>query len=172
MIVFDAHFKPLTEVTIDELFDAIGVYVLWGPRVKNGPSYIGEGLILSRFVDHLDWIRRPFTGLVAILGNKNSRNQKDLKWRAETIEHALLGISSVIGRYPTRNKTMGHSKPLGRMLDRSSIDHNVLRFRFSGKDPLASPKNPQMKKPKIVDLEWNKYDELWTLRGRLPWRRH
>ena len=53
MRVIRATFERMTEVTIDRLFGATGVYVLWAPRARARPSYLGEGYLLRRLSEQV-----------------------------------------------------------------------------------------------------------------------
>ena len=56
MRTIDIKFESLEEHPTASLFGAIGVYVLWDPGANHTPTYLGEGLLLSRLNRHVDWL--------------------------------------------------------------------------------------------------------------------
>jgi hypothetical protein len=72
MHVIDACFRRLSEISIPDLLGEIGVYVLWSGRAKARPSYIGEGNVLSRLVNHHDRFSKPFDGFAAVLSRADT----------------------------------------------------------------------------------------------------
>lgn len=64
----DADFLAFEEVSLRELFRAVGVYVIWDARQIARPSYIGQGKLLKRFGwEHASRFAAPIQGYVAIL---------------------------------------------------------------------------------------------------------
>lgn len=63
MRTIDITFESLEEHPTASLFGAIGVYVLWDPDADHTPTYLGEGLLLSRLNRHVDWLSPEVTGI-------------------------------------------------------------------------------------------------------------
>src|SRR5262245_38155773 len=102
MYVVDAVFHRLSDLSITDLFGAVGVYVLWTRDAYARPSYIGEGDLLSRINDHVHgWLGRSGEGYVAVLGYTSERPSK---FDAEVVEGTLLESAARLGRLPARNQ--------------------------------------------------------------------
>lgn len=104
MLSLNAEFRRLDEISVADLFEAIGTYVLWDSQAKVRPSYIGEGDLLSRFSSHSMKFAMPLNGYVAVLGNWS---RKYFKTDGEVVEAVLLEISKRIGCYPLHNRQSG-----------------------------------------------------------------
>lgn len=171
MLKINAHFVQISEVSLADIYDVIGVYVLWSGKAKAVPSYIGEGNVLSRFSSHMkkSWAARPIDGVIAFIDAPTLHKQKAY---SELVEAALLAVAEHVDRYPTHNESDGKpSAALRKALKHQ--DHNVgtIRIVFSGRDPLRFPSNPPMRSEKWIVLREgsdNWYiDELhWNMRAR------
>jgi len=97
MLKIQAHFARITDVSLADIYDVIGVYVLWSGRAKAVPSYIGEGDVLTRFSSHMKrpWAARPIDGVVAFL---DAPTVHRLKTYSELLEAALLWVSGSVDR--------------------------------------------------------------------------
>src|SRR5260221_9970864 len=104
-------FRRLNEVNVTELFDTLGVYVLWDGRSRSVPSYIGEGDLLKRVYDHSKVYAKPLSGYIGRLGDQSRRY---FKTDAETVEAVLLHIADRIGRTPLHNRQSGSLTAVGR----------------------------------------------------------
>ena len=171
MLKINAHFVRISEVSLAEIYDVIGVYVLWSGKAKAVPSYIGEGDVLSRFSSHTkkSWAARPIDGVIAFIDAPTLHKQKAY---SELVEAALLSAAEEVDRYPTHNESDGKpAAALRKALKRQ--DHNVrtIRIVFSGRDPFRDPSNPPMREEKWIVLRegadgWY-IDELhWNTRTR------
>lgn len=164
MKVIKAKFERLSDVTLDRLPGAVGVYVLWSGKSRVRPKYIGEGVILKRFAEHVGNMSLPLKGVISILGYTS---QKEIKTNAEIVEALLLYISYEVNRFPTTNRNIGKHSRIDKVFKR----HGVLRIRVIGYDPLRNPKSPMMNKEKFITLRANKYNEIelkypWKLRSK------
>ena len=169
MLVINAHFRRLTEISLVDAYDEMGVYVLWSAHASVRPSYIGEGNVLRRFVDHMgkSWAARPIHGMMAFLDHVTV---KQTKAAGELIEAALLEIADGIDRYPSNNAASGKRKSFGRLL-RGRSDATV-RIVVSGQDPLLPPEKPPMREDKWIVIrdhgndEWHIDEAHWNARPR------
>lgn len=142
-ITIHARFERLENVSIVDAYDEVGVYVLWSGKAAVRPSYIGEGNVLRRFVDHLGkpWAARPLAGMMALI---REGTEFEAKWRALAIEKVLLHIARQVDRFPANNNNPGVMSGIAKLVQRA--DHNVrtIRFVFSGHDPLLAPERARM----------------------------
>jgi len=171
MLKIKAHFFRLSEVSLADIYDVIGVYVLWSGKAREVPSYIGEGDVLSRFSSHMkkSWAARPIDGVIAFVEAPTAHRQKVY---SELIEAVLLDASNQVDRYPTHNGSDGKgSAALYKALKYQ--DHNVktIRIVFTGKDPLRHPSVPEMSDEKWIVLRegdegWFIDEMHWNLRVR------
>lgn len=134
MLSIPAHFQRLDQITVAELFDTVGIYVLWDSQAKVRPSYIGEGDILSRLSSHSTKFAMPLNGYVAVLGNWS---RKYFKTDGEVVEAVLLEISKRIGCYPLHNRQSGSTTAI----DKAFRNDRVVKVRVSGFDPFKPPGN-------------------------------
>jgi len=143
-----AEFKRFDEVTLDQVYGEIGVYVIWDGKAKINPTYIGEGQILHRFASHVrdELFFWPIRGVVAMLGQESA----SAKIQAKIMESVLLRISDEIDRFPTVNDNMGTKSKIIKILRRC----NLLKIYVKRCDPLILG-NPVLYQPKIVTLELN-----------------
>ena len=170
MLKIGAHFARLSDVSFADIYDVIGVYVLWSGKAKAVPSYIGEGDVLTRFSSHKNkaWAARPIDGVIAFVEASTPHRQKVY---SELVEAALLAVAEKVDRYPTHNISGGKpSAALNKALKHQ--DHNVgtIRIVITGKDPLLHPSTPEMSSEKWIVLRegnsWWYIDELhWNLRA-------
>jgi hypothetical protein len=132
--VIRAEFLRLTEMPAIGLFGLTGAYVIWDSRARGRPSYVGEGVLLTRLAEHASSARfaTPLDGYVAITGRRDSaRAKRD----AEILEAVLLKVADHTDRLPTQNLAPGKLKSLDRLLRR----HPTVRIRIQGFDPLGIP---------------------------------
>jgi hypothetical protein len=151
MFEIQAHFQRLNDITLSEVYDAIGVYVLWSGRAVVRPSYIGEGNVLKRFVDHMGktWATRPLRGVMALVQEGTA---KERKWKAETIESLLLYIAADIACFPSNNISGGKVSGLEKLLRRQKDDVDTFHITISGQDPLSPPEKPMLRAPKCITI--------------------
>ncbi|MFO0570150.1 MAG: hypothetical protein U0263_31190 [Polyangiaceae bacterium] len=142
-ITIRAHFERLAEVSLVDAYDEIGVYVLWSGKAAVRPSYIGEGNVLKRFVDHLGkpWAARPLAGMMALIEEGTDR---EAKWRATAIERVLLHIAGQVDRFPANNNNVGVMSGITKLVQRADHSVKTVRFVFTGQDPLLAPERPAM----------------------------
>ncbi|MCL4750466.1 MAG: hypothetical protein KJ015_09910 [Myxococcales bacterium] len=140
-ITIRAHFEQLESVSIVDAYDEIGVYVLWSGKAAVRPSYIGEGNVLKRFVDHLakGWAARPLAGMMTLIPDGTAR---EAKWRALAIERVLLHIAGQVDRFPANNKNVGVMSGITKLVQRADHSVKTVRFVFTGQDPLLAPERP------------------------------
>ena len=156
-----AHFENLEDLSVQELFGAMGVYVLWTADQWSRPSYIGEGNLFRRINDHHDeWLGRKGGGVAAILGYTTERRAK---LDAETIEATLLRATSMLGMAPPKN-SQGAKE--GAIYQRGG-GHQVIRVNITGAHPLHWGNKLSGRS----EFNWRWSDlEGWQLDSRLPWR--
>lgn len=147
MRVIKAEFEPLRDVSVDRLFGATGVYVLWTGRAVFRPTYVGEGYLLDRFSQHAIRFGDALVGCLAILGYESTQKIKD---EAQIIEHLLLDVAKQIDRFPIQNKSRGVAAGVKDMFNR----HGVLRVHLGGIDPLRDPTIPssRLAMSKVIEL--------------------
>ncbi len=168
MLTLRAEFRRLTDITLVDVYDEIGVYVLWSSIATVRPSYIGEGNVLSRFLDHTgkSWAARPLHGVMALLDHSTD---KQTKAAGVLIEAALLDIAEETDRYPPNNSVSG-KRTFGPLL-RGRTD-GTIRIVVSGQDPLLPPERPPMRDNKWIvfrdygDDGWRIAEHGWRARPR------
>jgi hypothetical protein len=79
MRTIDVRFKSLEELPIAELFGVYGVYVLWAPTARDCPTYLGEGIVLSRLNEHVKWLKSGVTGIAATVDSKREAEAVGIK---------------------------------------------------------------------------------------------
>ena len=166
MLVINAEFERFSDASFYRLYDAIGVYVIWGPGSKRRPKYIGEGEILKRLLSHMKWLHRPFDGFVYIAGYRRYADAGKAKSEAEAVEWALLDAADELNRFPTQNQILGKSSGLRYLTNTSD---NTFRLRLSGYDPLRAPERRRLASPKVITYRRDD-DYDWYRDGRPPWR--
>ena len=133
MHVIDADFELLSEVPVSELFGFAGTYVLWDGQAQVKPSYIGEGNILKRIVDHSRDYATPLNGYIAVLGKASrARAKRD----AEILETVLLEAAAETRRSPPNNSQSGSLRGITSLFRR----HGVIRVNLTGYNPLSPPR--------------------------------
>ncbi len=147
MRVLEAKFERLSDVSVDRLFGATGVYVLWTPSARVRPSYIGEGYLLHRLSYHVTHFGDGFDGTIAVLGYDNTWR---LKAEAQIVEHLLLAVADGVDRAPAANRSAGIRAGVQKVFR----SHGVLRINISGVDPLRDPlaSNVRLSQPKRIVL--------------------
>lgn len=155
------EFKRFDEVSLDQVYGEIGVYVIWDGKSRINPTYIGEGQILHRFASHVrdDLFFWPIRGAVTMLGQESAT----AKAQAEILESVLLRISNEINRFPTVNDNMGTKSKIIKKLRR----YNILNILIKGRDPLIVG-NPSINGTKIVTLELNEEADDFEIYH--PWK--
>ena len=157
MRTIDLRFESLEELPIAELFGVYGVYVLWAPTARDCPTYLGEGVILSRLNDHVKWLKSGVTGIAALAESKRE---------AEIIEATLLWVAEEINRWPTQNTSTGKWKRIDTLLEK----HTSLRINVRGKHPFKHPASKysdlRERVPISVWLDRDEYkiDPYWNRR--------
>jgi hypothetical protein len=134
MLSINAYFQRLNEISVADLFETIGTYVLWDSQAKVRPSYIGEGDLLSRLSSHYMKFAKPLNGYVAVLGDWS---RKYYKTDGEVVEAVLLVISKRIGCYPLHNRQRGSTTAI----DKAFRYDRVVKVRVGGFDPFNAPLN-------------------------------
>ena len=171
MLRIDLHFQRFCNVSLTDIYDETGVYVIWNGKAKARPTYIGEGNVLRRFVDHLKkpWAHRPIDGVLAIIGNVQESKKKPY---AELVEAVLLFEANRINRFPTKNQSPGKAKSaLEKSLKYQGHNIRTIRLIISGRDPLIDPIKPPIKDNKIVvlkqceDGDWYVDKTCWNVRA-------
>lgn len=158
MKVVKAVFRRLNEVTLEEVYGMVGVYILWSGRAISRPTYIGEGVILNRFAKHVEELPWPVKGVLAIIGDNIPKYKTD----CEVLEAILLDIAYEVDRFPTQNQAAGKKSRVTKIFRK----HGKLRIYIRGYDPLRHPKNPLMRDKKIIELWRNTNNEIDL---RYPW---
>jgi len=166
MHVIDAHFARLSDVAVTDLAGCIGTYVIWDSQAKARPSYIGEGNILKRFVQHLDRFAWPLDGYVAAL---RAQTWQRAKADAEIVEALMLAVAENTDRKPSVNVASGKL----RGLDSIFRSHGTVRINIRGYDPFTPPRAARaingIKRIVLRDLSDGSalYEHDWQLRRRL-----
>lgn len=159
MLTIKLRFIRLSEVSLADVYDEIGVYVLWSGKAKAVPSYIGEGNVLQRFNDHTkkSWAARPIDGVIALINTKTRQ-----KTYAELAETALLQVAKGINRAPKHNRNQGKpTAAMNKILKHQNHNVRTIRLVFSGRDPLRAPSTPPMKAKKWIVLRL--FAEGWEI---------
>ena len=156
--IVNTKFRRLDEVTLADIYDEIGVYVIWNAHSEFRPSYIGEGEVLKRFACHLgtSWARRPLGGLIWL--NDSGHTRKEQKWECELVECALLALGDYVDRGAIHNQSRGKAASLSHLLHR--FGERTVRVNVTGYDPLFPPERPRLSKMKTFKvLEDGKLDQ-------------
>src|SRR5438445_8388965 len=132
MRVIRVSFDRISEITLPDLIEAVGVYVIWDGQARARPTYIGEGTILKRLADHSSRFAKPFDGYIAILGDKSSTTAKH---EAEIVEALLLAVAEATDRLPPHNVAPGKAHRIAK----GFRSRGVLRVSVAGYDPLGVP---------------------------------
>ncbi len=166
MYRIELAFTRFDDVTLNRLLGAIGVYVIWDARARARPTYIGEGLLLKRFAQHVvrDGRRfaKPWDGYVAVMHGSTPGVHKD---EARAGERILLDIAAQTDRAPKVNRHPGAATVV-----RGFCRDEPLCFIIRGYDPLLPPwqarRLPRPKVAKVCPTEEGGYvvDCQWRLR--------
>ena len=137
MYTINARFLRFQDANLNDLIQAIGVYVIWDARAKARPTYLGEGNILKRFSDHAERDDRtfahPWNGYVAIIDGSAHGVHKE---ESRAVECLLLDVAAETDRLPVVNAHPGaKSAVIG------FCRNETLRIAISGFDPLLHPEN-------------------------------
>jgi hypothetical protein len=150
MHTIDATFYRFSDIVVPSLFGAIGVYVLWRGRAIARPSYIGEGNILSRLVNHHQNLPNTFDGFAADLSHPGITSRM-AKGDAEIVEAMLLWVAGETDRAPSDNKAPGKLTALDGLFRR----HGTVRINVSGMDPLRPPEErPIIRGRKVITVRY------------------
>jgi hypothetical protein len=162
MEIIHAEFVPTSQTSLDYLMGQTGAYVLWSPRAVSRPSYIGEGNVLRRIVEHVQRFGSGLTGHAAVLSDGSEQQRKR---NAELLEATLFVAAESLGIPPTHNKAPGK---FARLVEKAK-NHGVIRFRLSGYHPLRL--NSRISGEHVVEwrYEGRGEDGFWDLSH--PWRR-
>ncbi len=126
------HFARLSDISVDELLHAYGVYVIWSGNSRARPSYIGEGDIWSCLAQHRNRFSRPVDGYATIIGYEYTATTKR---NAQIVETVFLAIGEETDRYAVHNARRGNLAKLDELFDR----HGVVKIYFEGNDPFLEP---------------------------------
>ena len=130
------RFESIDEVSIGQIFGAYGVYVLWRPSARVGPSYIGEGVLFKRLAEHVRWATPNARGVVAVLGIPSSAaERRALKRDGEIVEAILIDVARTTRRGATRNEQAGKDTGLRKLFRR----HGIVRIHIDGRHPFRRP---------------------------------
>jgi len=159
-----AYFVRLNKVSIEELINKNGVYVLWSYDAWTKPSYIGEGLILERIVSHAKSYDKPFKkGIGGVVSMFNDDHPAKTKRNGEIVEVTLLEAASILGVSPKYNSSSGK---FASILKRG-INHSTIRINIKGCHPLWWGNRING----TARFTWKYNDcEGWQL-TEMPWRR-
>jgi len=133
MHVIDVHFERLSMIPVASALGEIGVYVLWDALAKARPTYVGEGNILKRLVEHVERFALPLDGYVAPL---DAPTRQRAKADAEIVEALLIEVADRTDRRPSVNVAAGKL----RGLDAIFRLHGTLRVNVRMYDPLVAPR--------------------------------
>jgi len=148
MHVINVIFQRLTDSTISDLLGEMGVYVIWDGFAKRRPTYIGEGNILRRLVEHENRFIKPFDGFTTVLSSPNIPHQR-AKAEGTIVEAMLLWVANDTDRRPSVNVASGRL----RALDDIFQQHGTVRINVTGLDPLQPPEAfPRIKGVKRIVL--------------------
>lgn len=142
MYRIDVIFHRLEEFRFVDLFDLTGVYVIWGSKADKRPTYIGEGDIFNRFVQHRNRFPKPLSGYITTFEGTTTQTKE----KAEIIETILLWVAKDSNRFPTRNKKFGKITNFKKIFK----NHGTLKIRFDGDDPFIHPDDRQSRNVKGV----------------------
>lgn len=165
MHVIDAVFRRLTDCSVPDLLGELGVYVLWDGMAKRRPTYIGEGNIIKRLVEHHGRFAQPLDGYVAVLSTRGVSHQR-AKANGMIVEALLLEVAEDTDRRPSVNVAPGRLRSLDDILRR----HPTVRINVSGLDPLRAPESlPRLASAKRIVLRASSggdidVDHDWRLR--------
>lgn len=167
MHIVDVDFQRLSELSVPDLLGELGVYVVWDGHAKARPTYIGEGGILRRLVEHEKRFARPFDGFAAVLSHPDVSPQR-AKADGTIVEAVLLEVARQTDREPAVNVAPGQL----RHLDDIFAQHGTVRLNVSGMDPLRPPEEgPRIRGVRRITLQRTldgviEVDHPWRMRRR------
>jgi len=153
MKAVDVEFVRLSDVSLEDLLGATGVYAVWSGKARVRPTYIGEGVILERVAAHVKEFAWPLRGVLAIPQAKTWREQKE---KSEIAEALLLAVAKEVDLFPTRNKRYGNEKKVKKALRK----HNVLRLNVKGYDPLLGAGSRRLRRRKSIAAKLDNGDDF------------
>ena len=165
MDIINTNFIRLNQVSVEELINKKGVYVLWSYDAWTKPSYVGEGMVLERIISHVKSSDKPFNkgmgGIVTLFDNDHPARAKR---NGEIVELTLLRVASVLGVSPRHNNSSGKSISIFKRGE----NHNTVRINFSGWHPLWWG----VKINRTARITWKYIDDYdgWQI-TEMPWRR-
>jgi hypothetical protein len=151
--IIRARFERLEDVTLADVYDRVGVYSLWSSRAESRPSYIGEGNLLKRFVEHLpkSWAARPVSGCLWLLDyDEAGLTELEGKLAVQAVEYALLAVAERIDCFPANNISTGMRASASRL--EQKLGHKTIRINVTGTDPLRHPDHNRMSAKKVISL--------------------
>jgi hypothetical protein len=170
VISIDLYFQRFCDISLSDVYDQTGVYIIWNGKALVRPTYIGEGNVLRRFADHIKkpWAVRPIDGVMAFIEGVTERRKKAY---AELAEVVLLLEADRINRYPTQNQAPGKVRAALRKTLRAQ-GHNIrtIRLHISGCDPFVPPERSSNCEGKVVvlretpDGNWKLAETCWNVR--------
>lgn len=156
MHVINADFRRFPDWSVSDLLGEMGVYVLWDGLAKRRPTYIGEGNILKRLVEHEGRFTKPLDGFCAILSGPGISPQR-AKSTGTIVEAVFLRVAEETDRTPSVNVAPGQL----RALEDIFRQHGTIRINVSGLDPLQPPENsPRIREVKRIILRARKNGEV------------
>jgi hypothetical protein len=171
VISIDLFFQRFCEISLSDAYDQTGVYIIWNGRAVVRPTYIGEGNVLRRFVEHMKkpWAARPIDGVMAFIEDLTEARRKAY---AELAEAVLLLEADRINRYPTQNQAPGKARAaLRKTLRAQGHSARTIRLHISGRDPFVPPERYSNCEGKAVvlretpDSNWELSETCWNVRS-------
>lgn len=166
MFPINAEFVKFEDITLYDLLDTGGVYVIWDSQAKARPTYVGEGYFMERLSQHDKRFALPLDGYISILGGRGNMYTKDI---GQIVESALIRIGRDTDHDPKYNSKHGNWAMI-EVICRSE----KLKVKFTGYDPFSPPfKARRLIKPKIFEANYNhreqsvEYDHDWRKRRKL-----
>jgi len=149
-----ATFHRFDRVSLWNVLQNTGVYVLWTEQGRRGPSYIGEGDLVNRLGSHSHSAKGPIDGVVALTEDKEE---------ARLVEAALLWCADEMGVRPRGQIKIGQ-----KTLKDCCGECSLLKVHIRGQDPMRAPSSPVMTGTKTIEFE---LDEDGELLFSMPWNR-
>lgn len=135
----NATFSLLSELSITSLLGKFGVYIIWDSQSRVRPTYIGEGKIIQRIVEHEQRFAQPMDGYAAVLSRDGISWQR-AKADGKIVESLLLYIAGKTDRKPAVNQKPGEKKSLKDIFEL----HGVLNVAIRGRDPFQHPRSSRI----------------------------
>jgi len=136
MYTIKLDFENIKEAPLEELFGALGVYVLWNPSAYVKPTNIGEGFILDRVLSHHHddkWLSGNFIGIYA--RTDGSATPLRAKHDSAIAEAFLLTVADILNCFPPKNQSGGCINKLYAL----SKHHGKLKLLIKGYHPFIKP---------------------------------